>query len=150
MAFVTFAFLAILTVYRHVGNDTERNSISAYFYHPDVGFPMKDIFVATLVAIGLLLIAYQGYRNLEKHALNVAGFFLMCVVFFPMDNPDIANSTGKPAPTSWHAWIHYTSALIFFGSIAYVCICHAQDTLAVVSSPKRRAAYKGTCKVIGW
>ena len=152
MAIVTGVFLVTLSAYRELGADpVTRNSISAYYYHKHDDFPMKDIYVATLCALALLLVAYQGYRNSESWALDIGGLALLCVVFFPMEmpSPDENVQAKDRTPTSVHAVVHTISALIFFGSIAYVSIFRAKDTLAAVSSPTRRAAYRRTYEVIG-
>lgn len=152
IAIVTGLFLVTLSAYREFGTDpVTRNSISAYYYHNHDDFPMQDVYVAALCAIALLLVAYQGYRDLESWALDIGGLALLCVVFFPMEMPppDENVQAKDRMPTSAHAVVHTISALIFFGSIAYVSIFRAKDTLAAVSSPTRRAAYRRTYKAIG-
>ena len=44
--------------------------------------PLRNVFVASLVGIGVLLIAYRG-RPLEDYALNLAGFYAVFVAFVP-------------------------------------------------------------------
>lgn len=57
--------------------DLER-SISNY-YHTGMG----DVFVATLIAIGLLLFAYRGYDTTDNLVANLAGLFAIGVALFP-------------------------------------------------------------------
>jgi len=53
-------------------------SISAYFYTP-----ARSIFVATLVALGISLVAIVGRRGFEDSALNLAGMLAPIVAFVP-------------------------------------------------------------------
>jgi len=38
-----------------------------------------------LSCIGVFLVLYEGYSTLENRVLDVAGFLLVCVAFFPLD-----------------------------------------------------------------
>lgn len=53
------------------------DSISSYYLGP-----ARDLFVAMLVTIGVLLVVYKG-PPLENHALNLAGFYAMFVALVP-------------------------------------------------------------------
>ncbi len=53
-------------------------SLSAYY-----GGPMRDVFVGSLVATALALVAYRGTNDLEDLALDAAGFFAPFVAFVP-------------------------------------------------------------------
>ena len=136
MALVTGLFLAVLVYYRVEGGEPPRASISAYYYHNLVDLPMRDVFVATLFAIGLLLIAYQGYTNWENRFLNVGGFALLAVVFFPMDEPTVAGELSN------RARVHYVSALVFFGSLAVVSIFFSRRTLEHETSETRKKLFE--------
>src|SRR5262245_13837532 len=85
MAGVAAVFLISLLLYRTFGHDTDRrDSISAYYHHTNQDVPMQVLFVATFASIGLLLIAYQGYTDLENWVLNIAGTALLGVLLFPI------------------------------------------------------------------
>ena len=146
MTVVTFVFLATLTIYRlkDEADTKNRDSISAYYYHDDNDdFPMKVVFAAALSAMGLLLVAYQGYTDQEKWILNLGGAALVLVVFFPMDDP-----TVPVAHRSGHATVHYASAVVFFLSLACVSLWRSHDTLALVT-PRRRRIYRNVYRVTG-
>ncbi len=144
MAVVTFAFLVTLAGYRMYGEDpATRNSISAYYYHQNNDFRMKDVFIASLSAVGLLLIAYQGYTNHENWALNIAGVGLLLVVSFPMDWPE------SDDPLSDRAKVHYTGAVLFFLALGYVCLFRAHDTLQFLHTEERKRLFRNLYRVTG-
>jgi hypothetical protein len=145
MAIITGLFLVALLWYRYEGGEPPRDSISAYYHHEKTAkfdLPMRDVFIAVLSSIALLLISYQGYTNGENRLLNVGGFGLLCVVFFPMDHPNSSE------PASRRATIHAVSALVFFGCIALVSLFYARNTLALVS-PARRKHYLRAYRITG-
>src|SRR5262249_54456803 len=121
LTIVTCAFLITLWLHRYFHPDDAgiRNSISAYFYH-DV---MKPVFVGTLFLVGTLLILYRGQSIAEGWMLNVAGVLLMLVAVFPMD------WQSSDSGMSWHAWIHYISAVLFFICLGSVNAFRSKDTL---------------------
>lgn len=146
MAVVTLGFLVTLTVYRQTHRGAgELDSISAYYHHANPAFRIADVFTGALAALGVLLIAYQGYTKRESWALNVAGAALLVVVACPMDWPAPASAADLSAT----AWAHYVAAVVFFLGIGYVSLCRARDTLAVVSTDGRRAAYQNAYRVTG-
>ncbi|HYX15108.1 MAG TPA: DUF998 domain-containing protein [Nostoc sp.] len=118
-----------------------QDSISAY-YHSGGG-TTRDLFVGILCAIGAFLCLYKGYSLLEDWALNGAGIFLVGVALFPMEwNCD----------TSCSKWsLHGTFAILFFLSIAYVCICLASDTLTpdLMKKEYDRKKYGRIYKLLG-
>lgn len=143
--FVTLTFLVTLTAYRLSGSEQHRNSISAYYYHDNSVFRMKDVFVGALTAVALLLIAYQGYTDRERWALDLAGVGLLAVVAFPMDDP-----SGDPGrPSSKVELAHYTGAVTFFLAVSYVCLFRAHDTLAVMRDEGRRTMFANLYRVTG-
>lgn len=141
---VTLAFLVTLSAYRLSGHEPNRNSISAYYYHDNSGFRMKDVFVGALTSVALLLIAYQGYTDREKWALDIAGAALLGVVAFPMDWP--ADDHRRSSPTEI---AHYAAAALFYLSLSYVCLMRAHDTLGAMRSETRKAVFKQLYRLIG-
>jgi len=127
-------------------------SMSAYYHasdflHPDQGPSgqgvMRNEFVGILFAVGALLIVYQGYSWLEDYALNVAGALAFGIALFPMKWP------SEPNDTSFS--VHGFCAILFFASIAYVCIRRAGDTLSLIKNdPAKRARYRRTYQMLGW
>lgn len=146
IAVVTAGFLLTLWGYRLSGHEeVPRHSISAYYHHDNTGIRMKDVFVGALVTVGLLLVAYQGYTDRENWALNLGGVALLFVVFCPMEwppNETIALGTVRET-------IHYASALVFFGSLAYVCMLRARDTLRFMHSETRKRVYRNLYRLTG-
>lgn len=146
LVIVTSIFLLALASYRAKnmmnGKPNAENSISAYYYHDNQDWPMRDLFVGSLCAMGLMLLAYQGFRDAEDYALNFAGIFLVGVAFVPMEAP-----AGK---TSWVAVpeAHYASAAIFFLSIIYVTWFRSHDTLGEITG-ERRTKYKNAYRLTG-
>jgi hypothetical protein len=99
-----------------------QGSMSAY-YHAGGG-AVRDVFVGSLFAIGVFLMLYKGFTDFENWALNLAGGFLLIVAVVPM-----AWGCGDACPKfSWHG----TASVVFFLSIAYVCIFRSADTLGLM------------------
>lgn len=138
MAGVAAVFLVSLAVYKAFGQDPERrDSISAYYHHTNQDVPMQVLFAGTFAAIGLLLIAYQGYTDLENWVLNVAGAALLGVLLFPMDWP-----IDPAVPQSVREKIHIGCAVVFFLGIAYVSLFRAHDTLDHMTDRARARLYR--------
>jgi hypothetical protein len=117
-----------------------QDSISAY-YHSGGG-TTRDLFVGILCAIGGFLCLYKGYSLLEDWALNCAGIFLVGVALFPME--------WNCGTTCSKFSLHGTFAILFFLSIAYVCIWLASDTLAPELMGERdRKMYGRVYKLLG-
>lgn len=114
-------------------------SMSAYYYSGDGA--MRDQFVGILCAVGAFLYLYKGVTVLENYALNLAGIFVIGVAFFPKV------LEGSPAASSIS--IHGTCAVLFFLSIAYVCIFRASDTLELVQDHIKREYFQKAYKLLG-
>ena len=80
-------------------------SISEYYYTG-----MRDVLVGALCAIALFLFFYRGYSRLDNWAANVAGFFAVCIAWFP---------TTQAGPSDFVGIIHFISATIFFLILAF-------------------------------
>ncbi|WP_147125761.1 hypothetical protein [Shimia ponticola] len=112
------------------------------FYHTTY----RDIFVGTMIAIGVFLISYRGYAPAEKERLpddvlaTIAGIGAFGTAFFPNElPPHILVAYGDLAdPIKWDAvpattvfqrmvgiqyapYFHYVFATLFFGSLALFC-----------------------------
>ncbi|WP_052700908.1 hypothetical protein [Loktanella sp. S4079] len=96
------------------------------FYHTTY----RDIFVGTLCAIGVFLICYRGYRRVPGDIINddwlgtVAGVAAFGVALFPNESPtaEIATMTQELVGIGISPIFHYTSALVFFCSLAVFCL----------------------------
>lgn len=102
-------------------------SISA-FYHT----PLRNYFVATVVALGLFLILYKGFSKAENLWLNLAGCAALVVAFFPTDrdrgSTDAENTWVSPHVLGMQ--IHGVAALTTFGSMGLVAVLFGKNTLA--------------------
>jgi hypothetical protein len=131
------------------GLDHVQTSLSAY-YHFSPAHPaeygagaMRDVFVGMLFAIGAFLLFYRGHSFQEDMALNVAGICAVLVALVPMDWP------AEPGAVTIAAYIHSTSATLFFVMTAYVCIFRARDTLLVLKNHARRRVFNRIYLVLG-
>jgi len=111
-----------------------QQSLSAY-YHSG----MRDEFVGVLFAVGAFLYLYKGFTTLENYALNLAGILLVGVALFPKGGTSFGRIT-----------LHGTFAVLFFLSIAYVCIFRSSDTLSLISDATKVSRYRKTYKLLGW
>lgn len=102
-----------------------RDSISEYFYTP-----MGELFVGTLCAVAFFLFLYKGYENKEGEFMpsdgfmtNFAGICALLVAIFPMDLEQCTADnfrtfiSHKPV-----GYIHYGAAVLFFVSLAVMCL----------------------------
>ena len=91
------------------------DSISAYYYSG-----ASDLFVGLLVALGLFLLTYRGYRNryrwADRSAAIIAGVAALGVAFFPTKAPAKALTLDWCTPAT--AIIHYVSAVVLFAVFA--------------------------------
>jgi hypothetical protein len=81
--------LAASVLYEHaqVANGCWQTSLSAYYYTP-----VRSIFVGSLVAIGVGLIALKGNTDWEDLLLNLAGACAPVVAFVPYSHPGTCGS----------------------------------------------------------
>lgn len=145
------AFLAIAFPFALWALAGIHNSLSAYYHCSrggcgDGAGAARDVLVGVLWATGTFLIFYRGYTRKEDWALNLAGIAAAGVALFPSD---FARIEGR----SLIGKIHFTSGLVFFLAIAFVCLFCSGDTLkklkdaAKVRWFKRRYAVLGTAMI---
>jgi len=113
-----------------------QGSMSAYYHTV-----MRDEFVGFLFAVSGMLVVYRGYTWLENWALNVGGLFLAGVALFPMEL-----SCDGPCPA---ISLHGSFAVLFFLSIAYVCIFRAADTLGLMKDKTKERRYRRVYRSLG-
>ncbi len=68
-----------------VPTDCWQGSISAYYYTA-----ARNVFVATLCCLGIMLIVYKGSNDTEDVLLNLAGTLAFFVAFVPVSIPEVA------------------------------------------------------------
>jgi hypothetical protein len=104
-------------------------SISDYYYTG-----MRNVFVGGLCAVALFMFFYCGYDHLDNWTGNIAGFFAICVAFFP---------TTESGTTDLIGWIHYGSAAIFFLSLSFFSLfLFTKSKKNVKPSPQKLARNK--------
>jgi hypothetical protein len=140
LALVAFLLPIALVSGGIYGEGAVQDSLSAYYHAGDGA--MRNVFVGALCAAGISLILYRGYSDQEDWALNFAGGFVILVAMLPMEWPPCVTSC------SWFSW-HYIFAVLFFVSIAYVCIFTALDTLSLLSDNDVVRRYKRRYRRIG-
>ena len=82
-----------------------QDSISDYY-----SLRTREVFVATLVAIGLFLFTYRGYERKDDIAGHLACVFALGVAFFPNSGED------------WEQIVHFSSAAGLFLVLAFFSI----------------------------
>jgi len=144
------AFLAIAFPFALFALAGVQDSLSAYYHCSRSGCgpaagdgAARDVLVGVLWATATFLIFYRGYTRKEDWALNLAGIAAASVAFFPSDFPSIEGRSpiGK---------IHFTSGLVFFLAIAFVCLFCASETLKELKDEARVRRFRRTYKGLGW
>lgn len=96
------------------------------FYHTIY----RDIFVGTMIAIGVFLFTYRGYRRDEGEWIDddwlatIAGLAAIGLAMFPNESPSqqLATLTQRMVGIENSPAFHYASALIFFACLAAFCL----------------------------
>lgn len=114
-----------------------RCSMSAYYYSPT----MRDPFVGALVALGAFLYLYKGFSTKENWALNLAGALAIGIAMVP--------TASKCGVRSEGITVHAAFAVLFFLSIAYVCLFRAADTLTLIRDTRKAAKFRATYRLLG-
>jgi hypothetical protein len=112
-------------------------SISDYYWAGDA--LLRDWFVGTLCAVGVFLYAYRGFSTRENVALNFAGAFAVLTALNPCVCGDPARSPS----------IHGTSAVLFYLTMAFVCIVCAPETLEMSDDEAFKKRFRAYYKAIG-
>jgi hypothetical protein len=89
-------------------------TLSNYYYAEIPPAYLRAGFVALLVSLGVLLIAYRGYTNLDNNIHNVAGIFAIGIATFPMQCPLVGEHLDLCVTTPWDG-LHYLCAVVAFG-----------------------------------
>jgi len=92
-----------------------KDSISDYYYTI-----MGSVLVGILCGVALFLYSYKGYNNWDRISSNLACVFALGIAFFPTnvcDDCAYCNILGRN-DNSWRNGVHYTSAALFFITLA--------------------------------
>ena len=109
----TVGWLAILLPFALlVGNivisGQQPESISGYYYTG-----MRNVLVGGLCVLGVFLIAYSGYDELDRWITNLAGIGALGVAFFPTSSPSF-----RPSAIGVFHHIFATAAMTLMGFMA--------------------------------
>ena len=119
---VVVVMLAAAVLFDSVPTDCWQGSISAYYYTA-----ARNVFVAALCCLGIMMIVYKGSKDSEDVLLNLAGTLAFFVAFVPVKLPEHA-ACQQVLPTAddkWNAIRNNIGAVIValavaFGIIAFV------------------------------
>lgn len=111
-------------------------SISASYYTP-----ARSLFVGTLVAIGVALVAYRGYTPGENLLLNAAGCLAIVVALVPTGDPALSG----PTPASV---VHAVAAVAFFVLVALSILAYGQQTVRSLPHPKLQSRYRTAYRML--
>ena len=111
-------------------------SLSAFYYTP-----ARGLFVGTLVAIGVALVAYRGYTRGENRLLNAAGTLAMVAAPRPTEDPASPGAT----PVSV---VHAVAAAAFFVLAALSIFFYGQQTLGSIPDPGLRGRYRTGYRIL--
>ena len=117
---------------------SQMGSISAFYWLSPTTAPtglLRDFFVGPLSAVGVCLIIYKGYGDLEDWLLNCAGGALLSVAFFPMAWPPSQEHTPQ---FTVHFSVHDTAAVSFFLLIAATVWLCAGTTLGNLTPEEQK------------
>jgi hypothetical protein len=141
-----------------IGRQVIELSLSAYFHTG-----MRDVFVGSLCTIGVFLLCYKGYERRDDLVAGAAGACALLVALFPTtEQSREAGDTGIRPPDSVTffsgpnapdpavvGWIHFGSAALLFGLLAYMSI--VLFTRSDTPSPtKRKKTRNHVYRICGW
>ncbi|TSC74875.1 MAG: hypothetical protein G01um101430_692 [Parcubacteria group bacterium Gr01-1014_30] len=95
-----------------------QSSISSYYYTI-----MRDVFVGSLVAIGVFMTSYRGYERIDAVAGKLAAAFAIGAALFPTFPPTQANATQTLI-----AVLHGIFAALLFLSLAFFSLALFRKT----------------------
>jgi hypothetical protein len=125
------------------------DSLSAYYHCTDGVCAARgagagrDVLTGVLLAVGTFLFFYKGYTRKEDWALNLAGIAAAGVAFFPSD------FARAEQGRSLMGKVHFTSGLVFFLAIAFVCLFCSGDTLKKLKDSAKVRRFKRVYAALG-
>ena len=112
------------------------DSISAFYYTP-----ARGLFVGTLVAIGVAMVAYRGYTRGENRLLNAAGTLAVVVALFPTEDPALPGLDAANV-------IHVLAAAAFFVLAALSIFFYGQNTVGSLPDPALQRGYRAVYRIL--
>lgn len=109
--------IVVLGGFISAGTDEVMPSISDYYFTT-----MGDVFVGCLCAVAFFLFCYRGAERKDNRAANLAAFFALCVALFPTSTDLPRMHLGLVRYEDISSAIHFTSAVLFFLTLAYFSI----------------------------
>jgi hypothetical protein len=97
------------------------DSMSGYYYTD-----MRNIFVGALCALGVFLVAYDGYDDVDRWITSIAGFCAIGVAFCPT-KPTVCTAGARACPSS--SVTHLTTSQqavgdlhVFFAAATFIAL----------------------------
>lgn len=141
-------FLVIGSIW--LGDCTQIQSSISDYYHT----VMRDGLVGTICAISFFLFAYRGYDVRDFWATRAAAVFALFVAFFPTIFTDASEppcNQVRPIENPLINGIHFTSALLFFLTLAYISLkLFTQTDQPPEELGKRKKNRNRIYKICGW
>jgi len=121
----------LLPIVLYAGNEIvfsagRPESMSGYYYTH-----MRNIFVGTLCALGVFLVAYDGYDDVERWVTNIAGLGAIGVAFCPTNPPVVQLSTAQQVVGD----VHLFCATVTFLALAFMALRFAAPEGSPVTAP---------------
>ncbi len=114
VALIVFLTASVIDTWR-LANGWQ-NSISAYFYTSS-----HSVFVASLCAVGICLIIYQGSTTTEDSLLNFSGFLALIVGLVPTGR-EALHGPGLPKEFDPTAFVENNVGALIIASLAAVVV----------------------------
>src|SRR5690606_20220505 len=109
---------------------------SSFYYTP-----ARGLFVGTLVAIGVALVAYRGYTRGENWLLNAAGTLAIVVALFPTEDPAMPGLNAVSV-------IHAVAAASFFVLAALSIFFYGQETIGSIPNAELQRSYRTGYRIL--
>jgi hypothetical protein len=116
-----------------------RGSISDYYFTV-----MRDYFVGTMCAMGVLLVSYR-YRRQDNYLSNAVAVFAIGVALFPTT----ARSTNPTAAQTLVGYVHLACATLFFLGMAYFSLFQFTRTEPGLIPTAQKRQRNAVCRVCG-
>jgi hypothetical protein len=123
----------LLPIVLYIGNEVvfsagRPDSMSGYYYTH-----MRNVFVGTLCALGVFLVAYEGYDEVERWITNIAGFGAIGVALCPTKPPVAQLSTAQQVVGDTHLFF----AAVTFLALAFMALRFAAPEGSPATVPGR-------------
>jgi len=121
---ILLPFLLVFGNWVHQGEITFQGSMSAYYYTR-----LRDVFVGTMIAMGVFLYAYIGYPSEEDNRVgNIAGIAAIATALLP--------TAPSGVEMVLQNYLHILAALTFFIMLAYYCLVLFRRTDQPLKNPE--------------